>query len=262
MSNRRSDAQPRRNTRSAFTLIELLVVISIIAILAAMLLPAVNMVRSAARQTSCLNNQRQIGIACMSYAGDWEQMTPYPMVGPTTGVSWTWGETLAQFMGQEVVSGVPNPAMGVFRCPENRLQRYICDELDAPEVSTSYAANSWDGGPGASWNVPPAAWDGRFMAANLAQLGHPTELAAVVENSYFLTEPWAWGDTGANCVGKSPGIGTNKTRYVHHGRTNVLFADGHTESRDLVRGLGAQQNGFGWTNAKDWVNGRFWLGSD
>jgi prepilin-type N-terminal cleavage/methylation domain-containing protein len=65
-------------TRKGFTLIELLVVIAIIAILAAILFPVFAQARDKARQTVCLSNEKQIGLAAMMYMEDYDEMwVPY-----------------------------------------------------------------------------------------------------------------------------------------------------------------------------------------
>jgi len=66
----------RRTAMRGFTLIELLVVIAIIAILAAILFPVFAQAREAARKTSCLSNTKQIGLAIMIYAQDYDEMYP------------------------------------------------------------------------------------------------------------------------------------------------------------------------------------------
>jgi prepilin-type N-terminal cleavage/methylation domain-containing protein len=73
--------------KRAFTLIELLVVIAIIAILAALLMPALERARNAARQATCLNQLKQIGLGLTLYADDHDGWGPY-------SVYWGTGQTL------------------------------------------------------------------------------------------------------------------------------------------------------------------------
>jgi prepilin-type N-terminal cleavage/methylation domain-containing protein/prepilin-type processing-associated H-X9-DG protein len=72
-----------------FTLIELLVVIAIIAILAAILFPVFAKAREKARQASCLSNLKQIGLAFMQYAQDYDERLPTDWVTLPPGTAWT-----------------------------------------------------------------------------------------------------------------------------------------------------------------------------
>ena len=100
--------------RTAFTLIELLVVISIIAILAALLIPAVAMVRGQTRGIECANNLRQLGMVTQLYADDHH--------GPEVWRRWT--HALAAYVDEQIPRSVhggwaPEIPRGPFRCPES-----------------------------------------------------------------------------------------------------------------------------------------------
>lgn len=85
------------NRKSGFTLVELLVVIAIIGLLVSMLLPAVQMVREAARRTECLNNLKQIGLAIHTYEGAQMQIPPSR---PADGFL-TWTAILLPYLEQQ-----------------------------------------------------------------------------------------------------------------------------------------------------------------
>jgi len=128
-----------RNTNPrGFTLIELLVVIAIIAILAAILFPVFAKVREKARQTSCLSNEKQLGLGLMQYAQDNNETEPMPSNGNSP--QW-WACGWASAIYPYVKS------TGVFKCPDDGTS------ATAPYVPVSYAFNlnlvgtyGWDSG--------------------------------------------------------------------------------------------------------------------
>jgi prepilin-type N-terminal cleavage/methylation domain-containing protein/prepilin-type processing-associated H-X9-DG protein len=105
------------NTKRGFTLIELLVVIAIIAILAAILFPVFAKVREKARQTSCLSNEKQLGIAFVQYTNDWDSKWPagFAATGQTAGPA-TEGMGWASLVYPYLKS------TAVFKCPDDNTQ--------------------------------------------------------------------------------------------------------------------------------------------
>src|SRR5947209_12458259 len=109
----------RSGKSGGFTLIELLVVIAIIAILAAILFPVFAQAREKARQTTCLSNCKQIGMALMQYEQDWDESNPGVWFGPYTAASWSQpsNATLYYKWMDAVYPYVKNEQ--VFNCPSD-----------------------------------------------------------------------------------------------------------------------------------------------
>src|SRR5438874_4424123 len=103
--------------RRGFTLIELLVVIAIIAILAAILFPVFAQAREKARQTSCLSNMKQLGLAIMMYTQDYDETYPKNEFVDQNG----WGSWPANhyLWSSKLCTQPYMKNTGIFRCPDD-----------------------------------------------------------------------------------------------------------------------------------------------
>jgi len=123
-------SEATRPHRVAFTLIELLVVIAIIAILAAILFPVFAQAREKARQASCISNMKQIGLAAMQYAQDYDETMVASLTGVGDGTFGAWFVPVAAYVAKtqgnpvNVFDNSPGAqdalvrnAGGVFQCP-------------------------------------------------------------------------------------------------------------------------------------------------
>lgn len=221
---------------AGFTLLELLVVIAVIAILAALLLPALARARERAQGVACLNNTRQLVLGSLLYASDYADRLPYNlgMAGSSirTNLNWvnnvmTWGLDSDNTNRATITQASLGPYMSgdtsVYRCPSDHALSAVQRAAGWSARIRSYSMNALAGDAGdlssKGHNVNDPDYRQFFK---LAQIPHPDDIFVFldehpdsIDDGYFVNRAYnpEWIDLPAS---------------YHDGAATFSFADGHS----------------------------------
>jgi prepilin-type N-terminal cleavage/methylation domain-containing protein/prepilin-type processing-associated H-X9-DG protein len=207
-----------RGRKRNFTLIELLVVIAIIAILASMLLPALNAARDRAKAISCTSNIKQLGTFMTLYTNDWDGYFYQTGNSTSYGNSWCYKDTaLPAYIGYNSNSLARKGKANVYRCPGSNT-----DQIGA----TSYSQLGY------GFTVKLGVYNPVFPKINMISMptrvymfserGHQSSNCDVPYNSNYMGRPGVAGELNKR--------NTYLVAFRRHAKTiNMAFVDGHTE---------------------------------
>ena len=209
---------------NAFTLMELLVVIAIIAILVALLLPALSNAKARAKRTVCLNNLKQLNLAVQTYAGDNSGTLPAaPNSNLSAGTNDAWNFYKRLVKGYVGLTGPSTPRDALFACPADLFfssNNIVFDNL--PRHSQPYNDYSSYGynGLGEGTNEPPTLPDQTtfpgLFGRKLTAIHDPAKTVLLADFSAFF--PYSW---------HQPIRPTPAQQEFCDARNMVSFVDGH-----------------------------------
>jgi prepilin-type N-terminal cleavage/methylation domain-containing protein/prepilin-type processing-associated H-X9-DG protein len=193
-----------------FTLIELLIVIAIIVILAAILFPVFGRARENARRTSCSSNLKQIGLAMIQYAQDYDEMLPSSNNGAS---SLTWSAVIAPYASKAAGNTYQTGSAPYLVCPSDSVKRTAGGQNNP----LSYALPTIFGGTNHWLHSVFYQASGRRQGRSLAEFPAPSETLLVVEAPLANN---IVGDLNA-IVGGASGTSTNANPVQDGTSTNV-----------------------------------------
>ena len=195
-----------------FSLIELLVAIAVIAILAALLLPALNKARVAGQSTLCLSNLKQLGIGAMQYVADMEY---YPGA--------IWAKECAQYINPQLDTSLGDSKKAfwgpMFLCPSPLALRFMSG---GQAVQTNYLiSGEWGGGSDLyfGWSND-AYFDSHHMKDGSFKM--PSMRVLFSESCKQNTGSWPTTFKAALINGCRLGV-------LHNSSANTVMADGHAQ---------------------------------
>jgi prepilin-type processing-associated H-X9-DG protein/prepilin-type N-terminal cleavage/methylation domain-containing protein len=204
--------------KRAFTLVELLVVIGILALLIAILLPALTVANEQAKSVQCLSNLRQLGLAAQMYV--MRSGGSYPIAQDGTA-EWDF-----KIENGQVLPGIlwwGSASLKIQQCPSCEIKSpTVTDPFTGYNYNTSYIGH----GTG-EFHVAPA---------KASRVKRSSEVAIFGDGGYFGgTNKYMRAPLTDNPVtdGDTIGLATRAAgtqAFRHRGRTNVLFCDGHADS--------------------------------
>ena len=206
--------------RQGFTLIELLVVVAIIALLSAILLPALSRAKTRAKGIQCVSNLRQMGAAAQIYTGD--NADAYPVAyywDEDSGTDYAWDLTTIEGDSNQIIPGLLWGGSGNIKIQQCPAFTGNADWLTDPYTGYNYNTSYIGHGQGEAIPEP----------AKNSAVHHPAKTVIFGDGQYangadkFMRAPFP--NPGDDFQGRYSGT----QGFRHNGRTNAGFCDGHTE---------------------------------